>query len=378
MLRAGELMGRFDRSRSLCDAVQSQLASSASLDDPRPNIWTALAVTYENLDDDQARAFQMVGLLDGIAIDAPLLAAALGQDTTEEKATQLLRGLVGRNLLEPIGRDADRWLPSWLLRRGADHWLPHSLVRVYACAMASLDLPEEERQAAVTRTAPVILQRAKGLADLLDSSLARVYPELAALAQAAMDEEWEHGAAIVDRAVAEGLDLLTSLQDEGELLFELLSRPHMLRTDDVIDNLAKAADSVGQQEVARRARSLREAEPEPPPAPPAATVPSPAPAEPPTIDPVPAPEMSPTDPSPEPPRAWGVAIWAEGFSPRTQVTLTLDGHVVGQSYTDGGGAITDFETTSPGPTPPESLRVSGWVERGGPSPTCGFTSWPIY
>lgn len=81
---------------------------------------------------------------------------------------------------------------------------------------------------------------------------------------------------------------------------------------------------------------------------------------------------------PEPPSAWGVAIWAEGFSPHTPVALTLDGRNVGQPYSDAAGAITDFETISPGPTRPRSLRASGFVETGSPSPTCGFDAWEIW
>ena len=223
-----------------------------------------------------------------------------------------------------------------------------------------------------------------------------MYPELAALAQAAMDEEWEHGAAVVDRAVAEGLDLIASLKDEGvDLLLELLSRPHMLRSDNVIHNLAKAAESAGDEDVARRARSMLKTDPRRPPASggssttdqvPAADKlhqPSPGtgdngmaygPAESQTL----GRELSPAYIGPEPPRAWGVAIWAEGFLPQAPVTVELDGYVIDQLYTDAGGAITNYESTSPGSTPPRSLRVSGWVEPGAPSPTGGSDLWPIY
>jgi hypothetical protein len=395
MLRAGELRGRFERKRSLCDAIQTQLASIDSLDDPRPNIWTALAATYHQLPDLEARAFLMVGLLEGIALDAPLLAAALGPPVTEERATGLLRNLVGKSLLEPVGRDADRWLPRGLLRGDADHWLPHSLVRVYAHAMASLDLSADEREQAISRTAPLILARAKRLADLVDSPVARLYPELAALAQSAIDEEWEHGTAVVDRAVAEGLDLFAGLQDEGvDLLLELLSRPRMLRANLVIDRLATAADDAGREDIARRARSLRR---------PALPRPARDDVAPNAIDPAdkeirqPGPragrapitrrfgeelplgqEMPPTDPGPLLPRAWGVAIWVAGCAPNTPVALKVDGHLAGRPYTDARGAITHFETTIPGPTPPRSVLASGSVEEGHPPPTGGFDTWPLY
>ena len=88
-------------------------------------------------------------------------------------------------------------------------------------------------------------------------------------------------------------------------------------------------------------------------------------------------ELSPAYIGPEPPRAWGVAIWAEASCHRLQSQWSWTA-TSSTSYTPMPGRHHNYESTSPGSTPPRSLRVSGWVEPGAPSPTGGSDLWPIY
>jgi hypothetical protein len=66
----------------------------------------------------------------------------------------------------------------------------------------------------VSRTLPVYVRRAKTLGELLTPDVRRLYPELAALAQVAIDREWANATAEVDAAVRAGLDLLACLTGE--------------------------------------------------------------------------------------------------------------------------------------------------------------------
>ena len=161
----------------------------------------------------------------------------------------------------------------------------------------------------------------------------------------------EHGAAVVDRAVAEGLDLIASLKDEGVDLPRLLSRPTCF---------AATTSSTTWRKLRRAPETKTSHVVLGPCSRPTPTTATPADS---TTDQVPAAdklhqpspgtgdngmaygpaesqtlgrELSPAYIGPEPPRAWGVAIWAEGFLPQAPVTVELDGYVIDQLYTDAG------------------------------------------
>jgi hypothetical protein len=216
---AGDLSQEGNKHERLSEAASQIVDRLPSLDE---EISRALTVSYQRLSIPQRRVVQLIGVLDATELDAVVVAAALpkidatqwsGEQPSPEQTIKLLRDLVNAGLLEN-GPSAQRWYPHDL------RWYPHDLVRCFAREQAR-ELDDADRSAAVASAAAIYLDRVKSLRDLKISEAARLYPELAAMAQAAIDREWARGTAAVDWAARCGLDLVGAISDDVvDLLFE--------------------------------------------------------------------------------------------------------------------------------------------------------------
>ena len=372
MVTAGHLKSRAGNRGSLRDAFRLQAESRDPSDSFHAVVEKGLDASYQGLTTNQQRAFQILGVLHGIELDALVVAAALATDTLS--AERLMDELVNLSLVEPVGR--------------GDRWRLHELVGVYARRKAEL-LPAAERNAVVSRTLPVYLRRAKTLGELLTPDVRRLYPELAALAQVAIDREWANATAEVDAAVRAGLDLLACLTGETiELLFELVEWPAMPGASTVMDQLLTAAKD-RDAEIAARARSWLERHPEqrpggPPPPPP------PDPGRPPPPGPPGArpggpgrPDQPPTDNRilrwlrhhwsrwmhPTPVRTWRITGSAVGYAPHTEVTLYVDGKRVA---TLDGHKLGHVEFIVRSRHQPHTIYITGTRVPGGPPARSSF------
>jgi hypothetical protein len=89
----------------------------------------------------------------------------------------------------------------------------------------------------------VFLRRVKALGELVTPEVRRLYPELAALAQIAIDRQWANATAEVDATARAGLDLLACLTGATiELLLDLVEWPAVPGAGRVMGRLLTAAD----------------------------------------------------------------------------------------------------------------------------------------
>jgi hypothetical protein len=94
-------------------------------------------LSYQELPDEQARAFRLLGLLPTRQVDVEQLAALL--NSTAEHAGKLLEALAGAGLLELVD-----------IRSGtADRYEMHDLLRLYAREQAEAVESEEDRRQAM-------------------------------------------------------------------------------------------------------------------------------------------------------------------------------------------------------------------------------------
>jgi hypothetical protein len=108
------------------------------LDEPL-DVGGAIALSYEDLDSGEQRAFRRLGLLDVTSFPPWVAAAALG--TSAAEADRLVGTLVDAQLLQVTAGG----------KSGAPRYCFHDLVRVHAREMSKVDDSPEERRQAVRR-----------------------------------------------------------------------------------------------------------------------------------------------------------------------------------------------------------------------------------
>jgi DNA-binding SARP family transcriptional activator len=101
--------------------------------DPRAEVRAVFSWSYQHLPADAARAFRLLGVHPGVAVNVDAAAALTGADTGEARR---LLGLLSRASLIQAG--------------GGGRYAMHDLLRAYAVELATAHDPEPEREAALT------------------------------------------------------------------------------------------------------------------------------------------------------------------------------------------------------------------------------------
>jgi NB-ARC domain len=165
----------------------------------------AFAVSYQQLPDQQRHTFQLLGLLNTTEIDTAALAEAAAIDLHE--AERRLKALANANLIE----------------RRSGRWRLRPLVLGYARVRADQDLSEPARSAAIQRALTYQLRQVRDQRRRI-AKAAELDPATAAQLQADLDRELARGAALVDAAVGQALDLLDVSGGElADVLHEVIS-----------------------------------------------------------------------------------------------------------------------------------------------------------
>ncbi|GAB2740583.1 ATP-binding protein [Amycolatopsis magusensis] len=128
--------------------------------DPAASLPTVLSWSLRHLTDEQRRVFALLGIAPGPDTTPPATAALTG--LPDRSARRTLSGLENASLLE---------------RRPGGRYAMHDLIRRYATDTAHTTLPEQVREAALTRVVDFHLHTAHAAARLLNPHRALVRPE---------------------------------------------------------------------------------------------------------------------------------------------------------------------------------------------------------
>ena len=321
----------------------------------------AFRLSYHHLPDQQRHTFQLLGLLNSTDIDTATVAAAAA--VSPDEIERRLKALANASLIN--GRPG-----QWRLR---------PLLLGYARECANTDLTKQTRSEALARALDYQLREIRSYRRKVAAARA-LDPTRAAQLQADLDRALAHGAALVDAAVADALDLVGLVADDlADVLYEVITNwPDPLRARQAVTAIRRVAAGGSTPAVRDRARAWLEHHPQLPTQP----VPSRSGlASSPLLPHVPGAEemrryrewvehMSAAEAAgaapawavrPGEPDAPGGTILVEGsgFTPGEPLSLHLDSGQGWNAAADALGNFTTSTTYGPQPRPPRRVTVTG-------------------
>jgi hypothetical protein len=288
----------------------------------------AFAVSYRQLPDQQRHTFQILGLLNTTEIDTAALAEAAAIELHE--AERRLKALANANLIE--GRHG-----GWRLR---------PLLLGYARVRADQEMSEPARSAAIQRALTYQLRQVRHARRRI-AKAAELDPATAARLQADLDHELTRGAALVDAAVGQTLDLLDVAGGEfADVLHEVISAwPDPAGARRAVMTIRQAALHNPNEQNKKRAYNWLERHDYV--SPPRAMGPS-------GLPPV---ELKGVDDQPL--YEGTMMVSGSGFQPYETVLVSVDGDWVWETATDASGAYSTSRLFGPTPRLPLRATVTG-------------------
>jgi len=321
----------------------------------------AFRLSYHHLPDQQRHTFQLLGLLNTTDIDTATAAAAAA--VSPDEIERRLKTLANASLLH--GRPG-----QWRLR---------PLLLGYARECADTELTQPARSAALARALDYQLRHIRSHRRKIDAA-GLLDPTRAAQLQADLDRALAHGAALVDVAVADALDLVGLVADDlADVLHEVITNwPDPQRARQAVTAIRRVAAGGPTPAARDRASAWLEHHPQLP------TPPAPGssgPANSPLLPHVPTAEemrqyrewvehlnaAEAADPTPlwvvrptAPDDAGGtILVKGFGFLPGEPLSLHLDNGQGWNAAADDFGNFTTSTTYGPQSRPPRRVTVTG-------------------